>query len=67
MPEKRDVDAEQDREVDRAGALLVDLLRTGLRERLWGTLTVTYSWKAGVLSKRTVNEGEETLLMLPKH
>jgi hypothetical protein len=50
---------------DAAGAHLVRLLRRGATERPFGSLTVTYSWKAGLLTKRVVNESEETILVRP--
>lgn len=66
MPEKRDVDAEQSRQIDDFGLDVVRLLRKGLAERPFGRLTVSFHWKAGLLSKLEVNEMGERLITLPQ-
>lgn len=65
MPEKRDIDAEQNAAVDKFGPEVIRLIHSGLKERPFGHLTVKVSWKAGVLHRLETSEGGEQLLMLP--
>lgn len=66
MLEKRDVDAEHAALVDSLGMESLELLRSGLAERPYGSLTLTFHWKAHMLSKLEVHENGERLLNLPK-
>ena len=56
----------QDSLFDQCGSHLVTLLRRGTTERPFGSVTIRYSWKYGLLTKRTVDESQETLLIQPK-
>lgn len=63
MPDKSGLDTEQHATIDAEGAVVVGLLAKGLAERPFGSLTVTYHWKASILTKREVSEGQDVLLL----
>lgn len=63
MPEKRDLDGRLAAILDESAARVVGLLRSGLTDRPFGSLTVTWTWKGGVLTKETTLQGEEKLLL----
>lgn len=63
MLKVNDIDGRLAAILDESAARVVGLLRSGLTERPFGSLTVTWTWKGGVLTKETTLQGEEKLLL----